>query len=146
MPVLTYPLMPAGLAVPVWIGLDGQAIATLQARGRPIPAPVLLRGLLDTCSDVTAVAANVLRQLGTLPVTTARTMTAGGMVTVFLHEVSLSIAGPAHVGGFVLTDPALRVSELVVSLPDADVLIGLDVLRTGKMLLDGPAAQFTMDY
>jgi hypothetical protein len=146
MPALTYAVMPAGLAVPVWVALDGPAMAALQSRGKPIPAPILLRGLLDTCADVTAVALDSLVQLGALPVASVQTMTAGGMVTVSLYQVSLSIAGPAQLGGFALTEPALRVTELAVALPDADVLIGLDLLLSGKLLLDGPAAQFTLDY
>src|SRR5439155_14956447 len=91
MPQLTFPITGAGLAVPVWVGLDGKTTAALHGAGQPIPPPVQARGLLDTCSDVTALASWVLRQLGVPPTTTATTHTAGGVVAVQLFEVSLSI-------------------------------------------------------
>jgi hypothetical protein len=146
MPRLTYAATPAGLAVPVLVGLDGKTTAALHAAGRPIPPPIQARGLLDTCSDLTAVAAAVIRQLGISPATTATTHTAAGPVAVHLYEVSISIAAPAQSGGLLLTEPALLVSELAAVLPDADVLIGLDVLLGGKLLLDGPTGMFTLDF
>ena len=54
-------------------------------------------------------------------------------------------ADPARPGAPMLTHPGVRVSELAVSLPDADVLIGLNVLLDGRLLLDGPARQFTLE-
>jgi hypothetical protein len=36
--------------------------------------------------------------------------------------------------------------ELPALLPGADVLIGLDVLLTCKLILDGPARQFTLEF
>jgi hypothetical protein len=142
----TYAVTPDGLAVPVLIGLDGGTTAARHATGQPIPAPIRARGLLDTCSDVTAVAASVLQQLAILPTHTAKTTTAAGPVSVRLFQVSLSILGPPPSGGFVHTEPALLVSELPTVLPDADVLIGLDVLLKGRLLLEGPPGLFTLDF
>jgi hypothetical protein len=146
MPRVTFSVTRAGLAVAVWVGLDGKTSAALQAAGRPIPAPVRARGLLDTCADVTAIASWVIRQLAIAPATTATTQTAGGVVAVNLYEMSLSIADPGPAGGLLVTHPGLVVSELSVGLPDADVLVGLDLLLEGKLLLDGPARQFTLEY
>jgi hypothetical protein len=146
MPRLTYPVTPAGLAVPVLVGLDGKTTAALHAAGQPIPSPVHARGLVDTCSDLTAVAEWVLQQLAIPPATTATTHTAAGPVVVRLYEVSVSIAAPSQSGGFLLTEPALLVSELAAALPDADVLIGLDLLLRGTMRLDGPNRLFTLDF
>src|SRR5256885_5533256 len=55
MPKLSYSVSQAGLEVPVLIGLDGQEITDLLAAGQSVPAPILIRGLLDTGSDVAAV-------------------------------------------------------------------------------------------
>jgi hypothetical protein len=142
----TYPLTTAGLAVPVLVGLDGKTTAALHAAGRPIPAPVLARGLLDTCTDMTAIAARILQQLGMPSAGTTSTLTAAGPSSVRLFEVSFSITGSVQGGGLLLTEPALLVSELTTVLPDADVLIGLDMLLRGKLLLDGPAGQFTLEF
>ena len=112
MPQLTFPVTAAGLAVPVLVGVDGKTTAALHAAGRPIPLPIGAPGLLDTCSDLTAIAPWVFQQLAIPPATTATTQTAAGPVIVRLYEVSLSIADPAQPGQFLLTEPALLVSEL----------------------------------
>ena len=146
MPRLTYPVTPHGLSVPVLVGLDGKTTAALHAAGRPIPPPIHASGLLDTCSDLTAVAAWALQQLAIAPATTATTRTAAGPMAVRLYQVSVSIQDVSQSGRFLLTAPAVLVSELPAVLPDADVLIGLDLLLVGKMLLDGPGRLFAMDY
>jgi hypothetical protein len=63
MPRLTFPVTVAGLAAPVWIGLDGKTSSALHAAGQVITPPVQARGLLDTGSDVTAVAPWVVQRL-----------------------------------------------------------------------------------
>jgi hypothetical protein len=88
----------------------------------------------------------VLRQLAVAPVNRATTHSAAGAVSVNLYEVSLSIEGPGLPGTLLLTRPDLTVSELTVPLPDADVLIGLDLLLEGRLFLDRPVGQFTLDY
>jgi hypothetical protein len=143
---MTYAVTGAGLAVPVWVGLDGKTTAARYAAGRPIATPVRLRGLVDTCSDLTAVAPWVFQQLAIAPASSATTHTAAGPVAVRLYEVSLSIDDPGQSGQFLLTQPDLVVMELSAVLPDADVLIGLDLLLRGEMLLQGPAQQFTLDF
>jgi hypothetical protein len=141
----TYPVTPAGLAVPVLVGLGGKATAALHAAGQPIPPPVHARGLLDTCSDLTAVAAQVLQQLAIPSIASGNMRTAAGSGQVGMYQVSLSIASLAQAGGLLLTEPTLLVAEIPTALPDTDVLIGLDILRRGRLWLDGPAGQFTLE-
>jgi hypothetical protein len=143
---MTYRVTSAGLAVPVWVGLDGKTTAARYAAGRPIAPPIRLRGLVDTCSDMTAVAPWVFQQLAVAPASTATTHTAAGPVVVRVYEVSLSIDDPGQSGQFLLTQPDMVVLELSAALPDADVLIGLDLLLQGETLLEGPARQFTLDF
>jgi hypothetical protein len=144
---LTFPVTRAGLAVPVWIGLNGQATLPLIAAGTQVPPPVGARGLLDTGTDVTAVAPWILQQLA-LPVTTVTsTHTAAGRVQVQLYRVSLGITDPNQPPGAPwLTEPDLLVTELPTVLPDTDVLIGLDVLLLCNLVLDGPRRQFTLEF
>jgi Aspartyl protease len=146
MPSLTFPLVPSGLAVPVWIGLDGNDTAKLHTAGRPIPPPAAARGEIDTGCSVTAVAPWVFRQLALTPAGSQQSQTASGPVQVQLYHVSLSITDPANPGGPMLAHPTLLVSELAVTLPDADVLIGMDVLRECQLLLDGPAGRYTLIF
>lgn len=144
---LTFPALPSGLFVPVWIGRSGQELAMLLASGQSVPPPLQARGQIDTGSDLTAVAASLLQALGATPATvTATTTTAGGKVKVRLFEVSLSITDPLQSPTAWLTEPDLLVTELATVLPTTDVLIGLDVLLTCKMALDGPARLFSMEF
>jgi hypothetical protein len=48
--------------------------------------------------------------------------------------------------GVALTVPDLLVSELTTHLVDMEALIGLDVLLTCKLLLDGPARRFALEF
>jgi hypothetical protein len=121
--------------------------AGLLAAGKPPVPPVQAGGLLDTATDHTVVAAGVLQQLGMSPVSTTSTHTAGGTVTVRLFRVSLGITDPTQPAGAPwLTEPDLLVTELSAILPDADVLVGLDVLLDCKLVLDGPGRWFTLDF
>jgi hypothetical protein len=143
---ITFPVTKAGLAVPVWLGLTDDETAALVAAGSQVPAPVGARGLLDTGTDATAVASWILQRLGVSVAGTTSTNTAGGPVKVNQYRVSVGITDPSQPRGSPwLTHSDLLVTELVTPLPDTDVLIGLDVLLTCKLILDGPARQFTLE-
>jgi hypothetical protein len=144
---LRFPVTRAGLAVPVWIGQHRVLTAALLASGKPPVLPVQARGLLDTATDLSAVAAGVLQQLAISPVSSTAIHTAGGSVTVRLFRVSLGITDPSQPAGAPwLTEPDLLVTELPAPLPDADVLVGLDVLLDCKLVLDGPGRSFTLEF
>ncbi len=143
---LTFPVAKAGLAVPVWIGLSGDATNALLAAGQPLVLPVAGRGLLDTGTDVTAVAAWILRQLAIAATSKKCTHKASGQARVSVYQVSLGITDPAQSVRVWLTRPNHLVTELPAVLPDADVLIGLDVLLECKLFRDGPAREFTLEF
>jgi hypothetical protein len=141
---LHFPVSQAGLIVPVWIGLRGNELASRQPG--QLPAPLPARGLLDTGTDLTAAAPVLLRALGVVPTTVTSTTTAGGQVRVRIFEISLSITDPTQSTTAWLTEPNLSVMELPAVLPDADVLVGLDILLTCKLELDGPARHFMLEF
>jgi hypothetical protein len=143
---LTFPVTPAGLEVPVLIGLNGSATASLRAAGLPVPPPVRARALLDSGTNASAVAAAVLRQLPVVHVSAAQTHTVAGPSAVRFFEISLSIDDPNPAGSILCTQPQMVVLEWTNPPPDTDVLIGLDLLLEGKLLLDGPARQFTLEF
>jgi hypothetical protein len=142
---LTFPITPVGLAVPLFIGLDGNTTTAIRNAGLPVPAPVLCRGLLDTGTSVTSVASVVLQRLGQTPVGAGISQTAGAALPVRLFTVSLSITDPSQSSSPWLTEPDLLVTELPASLDDTDVLVGLDVLLQRRLLLDGPARSFALE-
>ncbi len=144
MPYFTYPLSPEGPVVPALIGLNDQDTAALVRAGQPVPRPVSVRALLDTAADGTCIPARVAQQLGLSPRTQVTMHTASGSHQVNTYEISLSVVGPPGSAGGLLVWPALAATELTVSLPNIDVLIGLDVLRESLFLLNGPAGQFIL--
>lgn len=145
---VTFPVTQVGLIVPVWIGLNGEAMEDLFESGKPLVPPLAGQGLLDTGTDMTAVSADLLRRLGVLSHLTAETHTASGRVGARLYRVSLSIMehDPDGVGVPWLAVSDLLVMELPASVPDVDVLIGLDIILAGRLEIDGPARQFTLVF
>jgi hypothetical protein len=126
------------------IGLPGQTIASLQAAGYPIPPPLQARGVIDTGTDVTAIARSLLHQMGLRSVVSATTHTARGSARVNLFEISLTIQGSPSTAGVVVVRPLLQVMELTTILPGVDVLIGRDVLDECLLVSDGPGKQFIL--
>jgi hypothetical protein len=143
MPHLTLPILPGGLLLDVVIGLPSGAIAGMQSAGTPIPPPLRLRALLDTAADLTAVAPAVAQQLGLPGAGSTSTHTAGGLQAVQLFRASLSIPGAA---GMIFVRSDLLVMELAHPLPNAEVLIGMDVLTEGLLISDGPGRQFILGF
>ena len=147
MPQLVYPIDPDGLLVDVVVGLRGLTTARQLAAGQPITAPLRARGAIDTGTDVTAVSAALLQRLGVASSNKKTTQTVSGQLTVQMFVVSVGVTNfgdPAAPG---LVEPDLTVMELVTVLPRAiEVLIGLDILRSCKFLLDGPAGWFSLDF
>ena len=147
MPTITFPIQPDGLICDVLVGLDGPSTAALQASGQPILPPARCRAQIDTGTDVTCVAPAILRGLGlTIPTLRTKTQTVGGQVSVNLFSVSLSIRDFGNPASPMLVFPTLDVMEFPVALPNVDVLIGLDVLRTIRLVVDGPAGVFTLEW
>jgi len=147
MATLTFPVQSDGLICDVLIGLDGKATAAKATSGQPILAPVLCRGMVDTGTDVTCVAQAVLRKLAlTVPVGQTRTGSTTGSAPVNLFEASVNVLDLRNPSGPKLVLPDVLVMELPQPLTNLDVLIGLDVLLTARLFLDGPRREFTLDF
>jgi hypothetical protein len=140
---LTFPIVPAGLVVDVLVNLQASVLVPLRSSGAG-PSPVPGKGLIDTGSDVTAVSLPILQQLGIPVVRQTTTQGIGGSVLVNLYRVSLHILDMQNVGLPWVSEASLLVMELAPGIP-FDVLLGMDVLLTCKMFLDGPARQFTVE-
>jgi len=145
MPLLTFPIGAHELALTVLLGPSRPVTAAYVTSGRPVPA-VWAAGVLDTGTNITCVARPGLRRLGLVPTRRSRSQTASGRVAVRLFRVSLTIPPAGNAPGASLTFPDLEVMELPQPLSGAEVLIGMDVLLGCKLLLDGPARQFALEF
>jgi len=132
------------MIVPAVVGLSQPDVAALLQAGHPVPSPSHARALIDTGSSVTAIAPSALGRLGLAPLLAGASQTASGSVAVNLYRVSLSVYDAS--GGTMFTQRDLLVSELTTSIPSIDALIGMDVLQECKLLLDGPAGRFTLEF
>jgi hypothetical protein len=146
MPHLTLPVQSHGLAVELVVGLDGDKMASLTLAGLPIPPPVRITGLIDTATDLTALSPRIIQQLALPVLGTVSTLTASGPAYVRLYEVSLSVTGSATAVGPICVHSKLRVTELATAIPNADCLLGMNVLGEGLFIFDGPARRFTMGF
>jgi hypothetical protein len=147
MPTLTFSIQPDGLICDALVGLDGNTTAALHAAGQPLLAPARCRALIDTGTDVTCVAAPVLRGLGlTTPARRRTTHTVAGQVAASIFSVSLSITDFGNPASPMLTFPTLLVMEGPAPWPNVDVLIGLDIVRTIRLVVDGPGGTFTLEW
>lgn len=143
---LIFPLQQDELRLAAVISLNRPAMIGLIAAGQPLPAPIWTTALIDTGSTITCVSADVLQRLGISAVAQSRTQTVRGSVPVQLFEIGLSIPPAGNLPGSMLTRDDLLVMELIDPPPDVDVLVGLDILLDCRLLLDGPARQFTLDF
>lgn len=109
-------------------------------------SPIRARGEIDTGSDVTAVSAPILQRLGIPVYQQASTRTVTGAVSVDLYKVSVGVTNFADPQASELLEPNLIVMELPTALPKIEVLIGLDLLMSCKLILDGPGKRFTLDF
>lgn len=144
MATLTFPIDPAGLVVDVAVNLEASVLMPLRSSGGG-PAPIQGRGLIDTGSDITAIALPILQPLGIPPIRQTMTQGIGGSFPVNLYRVSLHIFDARNVNLPWLSQPSLVVMELAPGFPFA-VLVGLDVLLTCKMIVDGPARLFSLEF
>jgi hypothetical protein len=146
MPRLTFRIGVDGLHLDVIVGPDRNAMLRMVAVGQPIPKPSRARGEIDTGTNVTCVSLPILQGLGAPVKQQGKTLGISGPLTSNLYEVSVSLTDFATPGAPLFVQPRLLVMELPVALPKVDVLIGMDVLLGCRLLVDGPARQFTLDF
>jgi hypothetical protein len=138
---------PAGdLTLTVVVGHGRRALLDHLASGQQPPSPVWTTGVVDTGTNVTCVTSVVLQKLGLLSTGQGSSHTVSGEAAANLFSVSVSIPPPDNVPGPMLTRRDLTVMEMPSPIPGVEVLIGMDNLLDCKLLLDGPARRFTLEF
>ena len=116
----------------------------LLARNEPIPAPIWVRGMIDTGTNVSAVSLMLLQQLDIPPGEPVQSEGIAGDFDTHYYEVSFTIADKPAKGGPTYSPPDVSVIHL--EAVGVDVLIGLDLLVACRLVVDGPAGLFTLEF
>lgn len=146
MPQLTLPIIAGDLTLTALLNVGAQKAHDMLASGQPLPRGVWATAAIDTGSTLTSVSRAVLRQLGLMPTGQGISQTPRGPMVADIYRVSLSLLESPNSPGPMLTFSDMNILELSASLGAVDALIGMDVLLTCKLLVDGPAGQFTLDF
>jgi len=139
-------MRPDGLLVDIVVGMDAAGMVILQASGQKVPAPLQIVGVIDTGTDMTAIASHELRALGLTYFAHSSTHTSGGTYPVDLYKVSLTISPPGGTSGPTLVESDLTVHEMAHRVPGVDALIGLNVLSNCLLIVDGPGQYLTLSF
>jgi hypothetical protein len=146
MPQLTFPILTDGLLVDALVGLAGPATTALVAANQPIPRPLVVRGIIDTGSDVSAVSEATLLQLGIGKLYRATTTTFSGSTEVDICLASLSITNFNDPQAALFVQPNVVVMKMLEVLPKSDVVLGRNALEECRTIIDGPRKVFTLEF
>lgn len=144
MSTLNFPIDSDGLIVDVRLNVDA-AMMQIALAGGTIPPSITTKGLIDTGTDITAVSASALKQLGVSLQLNTYTHGIGGAMSVKLFRITLFVLNMSNPSPPWMVFHDLLVMELPGQLP-FDVLIGMDIIRTCKMLVDGPGGVFSLEF
>jgi hypothetical protein len=146
MPQLTLPIVAGELALTCLVNLGAQDAHDLLASGQALPRGVWVAGVIDPGTTLSCVSRAVLRQLGSARAGQGSTQTARGSMVADLYRVSLGILAYPGSPGPMLTLRDMNVLELSASIGGIDVLVGMDIVQTCRLIVDGPARQFTLEF
>ncbi len=140
-----------GPLVDVLIGLAAANVQALRQAGRAVPAPVAIKALIDTGSDVTCVDPQVLAPLVGLGLQRTRVIllnapATGGMSAASEYATSLTVVHPS---GNPRANLVLRnhpVVEQALGPLGYQALIGRDVLERCYLGYNGPGRTFLLAY
>lgn len=121
----------------------------LQAHNVAVPAPYVIRALVDTGASFTSVEPQVLSRLGLTPTGTIDIVTPStgqGFHTADTYDVDFVIAGPNQQDSpLVLRN--LRVAACELSLRQGiHALIGRDILERCILVYNGTTRAFTLAF
>lgn len=146
MPHFTLQVSPAGPIIDAFVGISVPRSQALVAAGQTPPAPVPIRGLLDTGASNTCVDPSVLQQLGLSPTGSClvNTPTTGAApMSAELYDVAFLIPVNGGVPLFSQTMPVMA-SELLAA-QGFHALIGRDILSQCVFVYNG-SGFFTLSY
>jgi hypothetical protein len=151
MHTLSSVIEPEGPLVDVLIGLAAGDVRTLRLAGRPVPAPVAVRALIDTgsegcCADPKVLAPFLAQGMTLLRFVFTNVPALGGISLGAEYAVDLTIVHPSGAprANLVLRDHSAL--EQPLGALGYQALIGRDALARCLFVYDGPGERFTLAY
>jgi len=127
-------LFSGGVVMNLQVGVDSVTNQALQAEGGVLPAPIMVKGLLDTGCTVTSIDHSLVSSLGLKVRGYAKTHTANGPVNVTQHLIELGFPGSQ-----LKPRPVQAVQATDLSGQPFQVLIGRDLMAAWSITYNGPA-------
>jgi hypothetical protein len=151
MHTITGPTDGPGPMLDVLIGLPGTIVRKLQAAGSPIPHPVQTTALIDTGAETSCVAPSLLRPLLGAGLSLSRIVMSnlpalGGVRPALEYTISLTVLHASGDRRSHLLVHNLPVLEQEIGQLGHRALLGLDVLKSCILILNGPGNSFTLGY
>lgn len=137
---ITGPVGARGPVLEVEIRLPLGELERSRLEGRFVPPPLRARAVIDTAAQRTCVLARTAQRLLLDPVGRNSLSGAAGTVECPVYNLSLQF-------GFALDRLPAPIEVFAPALPrilDAELLIGLDVLRHGRLTVYGPENRFEL--
>jgi hypothetical protein len=148
MPHFTLQISPQGPVVDAGIMIGTARQQALQDAGQDVPAPQMIRALIDTGASISGVDPTVLTALGLTQTGEAEIhtpSTRGVAVTTPTYDVRIAIiAGRA--GDLHFISETIQVTATDLSPQGFQTLIGTDVLRSCILHYNGADGHFTLAY
>jgi hypothetical protein len=151
MQTFTVAIEAEGALIDVLVGLAAKDLLAFRNAGRPIPAPVAVRALIDTGAEASCAEPQVLLPLVAAGIPPSRFVIAnvpalGGVLPAGEYRITLTVMHPSNNPGanWVLRNQA--VVEQPLGQLGYQVLIGRDILDRCLHVYNGPARQFTLVY
>jgi hypothetical protein len=151
MHTLQVPIAADGALVDVRIGLSAADVQALRQAGRPVPAPVPGRALIDPGAEVSCVETRTLGPLAAAGLVAGRFVfgnlpAVSGVTLAPEYTVHLTIVHPSGQQRANLELRSQPLLELPLGVLGYQLLIGRDVLRRCLLVYDGPAERVTLGY
>lgn len=127
-----------GAIINIQVAVPAALAQQLQAAGKTVPPPQMVRGMVDTGASISTVSDQVaaaagLQAVGTIPL---YGVGGGGEKPVYATSFTLTDYG-------VTLDP-LEVGGVSINMPGVDILIGRDVLKALDLAWQGVQGNFNI--
>ncbi len=135
----------SGPLVDLFVGVSKAREGALKLASQPVPAPMRVRGLVDTGASGVCIDPSVITTLGLVPTgaSTCYSPTTGAKGEIKnTYDIALYLV---HSSGHFLPS-AVPAIESVLAVQGFEVLIGRDILSNCLLVYDGPNGTFALAF